>query len=289
MRIGWTKLPQAVDLCFLECLRDAVHLFRILHIGLVSRLLCSSVKSMTTSAAAGPEIRNPIVVHLSTKPLHFCHHSSSVFCWADLQPVGAKKHIYHRIYILILFYKIDTQEDAKKSQDGLVHLPFDVISARLSRQLPRWTPASETLSYRCTSTIFFCHWFRGRSGLWHRFWTLIFIVPETTIISFRTLPLCFPLPAFSWFSFNTTLIPAILCHCSFFNPLISGLKVSWSEFLIYASHHHCFQSLIIGLQYLLMNCKVIQFPYGFEFSRLSYSQFVQTFQDVIWWELFHWQ
>ena len=29
----------------------------------------------------------------------------------------------------------------------------DVISARLSSELPRWTPASETLSSRCTSTI----------------------------------------------------------------------------------------------------------------------------------------
>ena len=73
------KSRQAVDHCFLECLRDAVRLLRILHIVVVSRLLCSSVKSMTTSAARGPEIRNPIVVYPSMKLLHFCHHSSSVF------------------------------------------------------------------------------------------------------------------------------------------------------------------------------------------------------------------
>ena len=66
-------------------------------------------------------------------------------------------------------------------------------------------------------SMYFYHlWFRGRSKLWHRFCTIIFIVPETTTISFPTLPLCFPLPAFSFSSFNTSLIPATLNHCSFF-------------------------------------------------------------------------
>ena len=69
-------------------------------------------------------------------------------------------------------------------------------------------------------SMYFYHlWFRGRSKLWHRFCTIIFIVPETTTISFPTLPLCFPLPAFSFSSFSTSLIPATLNHCSFFSIL----------------------------------------------------------------------
>ena len=42
---------------------------------LVSVCLSSSAKSMKTSAVPYPEMRNPIVVYFSAKPLHFCHHS----------------------------------------------------------------------------------------------------------------------------------------------------------------------------------------------------------------------
>ena len=48
----------------LECLRDVQQLSWILHIESVSVCLSSSVKSMKTSAAPCPEIRNPIVVYL---------------------------------------------------------------------------------------------------------------------------------------------------------------------------------------------------------------------------------
>ena len=51
----------------LECQLDARRLPRILHIGLVSVCLSSSAKSMKTSAAPYPEIRNPIVVYLMSK------------------------------------------------------------------------------------------------------------------------------------------------------------------------------------------------------------------------------
>ena len=64
------KLSQVIDLCFLECLHDAVRPLRISHIGFVPRLLCSSAKLMKTSAARVPEIRNPLVVHLSILQLH---------------------------------------------------------------------------------------------------------------------------------------------------------------------------------------------------------------------------
>ena len=51
----------------LECQRDVQRLSWILHIGSVSVCLSSSVKSMKTSAAPFPEIRNPIVVCLMSK------------------------------------------------------------------------------------------------------------------------------------------------------------------------------------------------------------------------------
>ena len=110
-------------------------------------------------------------------------------------------------------------------------------------------------------------------------------LPETTLVSSRTLSFCFPLIAFSLTSFNTTLTPAIRNHCSCLNSLIPGVKVSQSEFLIYASLHHRLQFLTIGHRFLLLNFHVIQFQYGFELIRLTYSQFVQTFQDVIMWDL----
>ena len=46
----------------LECLRDVQRLSRILHVGSVSLCLSSPVKTIKTSAAPCPEIRNPIVV-----------------------------------------------------------------------------------------------------------------------------------------------------------------------------------------------------------------------------------
>ena len=60
-----------------------------------------------------------------------------------------------------------------------------------------------------------------------------------------------------------------------------GVKVSKSKFLIYTPLHHRLHFLIIGHRYLLMNLNVVQFQYNFELTRLTYSQFVQTFLDVI--------
>ena len=45
--------------------------------------------------------------------------------------------------------------------------------------------------------------------------------------------------------------------------------------------------MIIRSTFLLMSLQVIQFRYGLEFPRLSYSSFVQAFQDVIRWDLRH--
>ena len=48
----------------LECMRDVQQLSWSIHVGSVSACLCTSVKSMKTSAAPDPGVRNPIVVYL---------------------------------------------------------------------------------------------------------------------------------------------------------------------------------------------------------------------------------
>ena len=158
------------------------------------------------------------------------------------QPSCAKTSTCCRLYNPILTFKTNIREDANSRS-----------RARLSIGLPR-----RVLFPRCTSTSL-CWWFKAWSGFWCRFCTLIFIVLETTCVSSRTLSFCFPLIAFSLSSFNTTSTPAIRNHCSCFNSLISGVKVSQSEFLIYASLHRRFQFLRIGHRYLLRDFHVIQF------------------------------
>ena len=83
--------------------------------------------------------------------------------------------------------------------------------------------------------------------------------------------------------------PLILDHGVCLIISVSGLKILHSQILLDTSFHHCLQSVIIRSYFLLMNLQVIQFQYGLEFLRLSYSEFVQSFQDVIRWDLRHWQ
>ena len=49
------------------------------------------------------------------------------------------------------FCRTDIREDSNNHEMSRA-LTSDVISARLSIELPRWTPASEALASRCTST-----------------------------------------------------------------------------------------------------------------------------------------
>ena len=129
-------------------------------------------------------------------------------------------------------------------------------------------------------------------GIWRRtrlchFCTLIYIVAETAIVSFHTLPVGFPLPTISKNSLSTRFCPLILDHGVSVIISISGTKIPISYVLLDTSLHHRLQSVIIRSYFLLMNLQVIQFQYGLEFLRLSYSQFVQSFQDVIRWDFRH--
>ena len=100
---------------------------------------------------------------------------------------------------------------------------------------------------------------------------LINIVTETTIVSFRTLPVGFPLPTISKNSLYTLFCSLILDHGVSFIISISGPKILISYFLLDTSFHHCLQSVTIRSYFLLMNLQVVQFQYGLEFLRLSYS------------------
>ena len=73
---------------------------------------------------------------------------------------------------------------------------FEVILARQSSHFPTCASASSTSGSRCI----FHKLLRGRSRRRTRlcqFCTLIRIVSETAIVSFRTLPVSFPLPTIS--------------------------------------------------------------------------------------------
>ena len=100
-------------------------------------------------------------------------------------------------------------------------------------------------------------------------------------VSSRSLLFRFPLVAFSLSSFNTTLTPSIRNHCSCFHSLICRVKVPQSVFLIFASLHHRFDLSIFSEDFSMSyNSNTV-----YELIRLTYSQIVETFQNVIKWDL----
>ena len=105
-------------------------------------------------------------------------------------------------------------------------------------------------------------------------------MPENTLVSLRTLLFFLSTGNKYLFLFQHHLIPVTLDQYTCFDFLMSGVKISQPKFLIYTSFGHRFQSLIIGHRDLQVNFHVIQFQYGLEFLRLSYSQNVQTLQNI---------
>ena len=147
---------------------------------------------------------------------------------------------------------------------------FEVILARQSKHSSTGTLASGTSGSWCIFHILL----RRRS--WRRirlcrFCTLILIVSEAAIVSFRTLPVSFPLPTISWTSLSTLFYPLIVDHGACCKISISGCKVLHSQILLDTAFYLRLQSLIIRFGFLLMNLHIVQFQYGLEFPRLSYS------------------
>ena len=88
---------------------------------------------------------------------------------------------------------------------------FEVILARQSSHFPTCASASRTSGSPCVFHILLRR--RSRRGIRQcRFCTLILIVPETAIVSFRTLPVSLPLPTISKNSLSTLFWPFILDH-----------------------------------------------------------------------------
>ena len=108
---------------------------------------------------------------------------------------------------------------------------FEVILARQSSHFPTWASASGTSSSRCISHILL----RRRS--WRRirlcrFCTLIFIVAETAIVSFRTQPVGLTLPTISKNSLYTLFCPWILDHGVLLKISTPDPKILISNFVL---------------------------------------------------------
>ena len=150
---------------------------------------------------------------------------------------------------------------------------FEVILARQPKHSSTGTPASGTLGPRCISLILPRRRSQRKIRLC-RFCTLIDIVSETAIVSFRTLPVGFPLPTISKTSLYTLFCSLILEVTAF----VSKFPFLASKFLI---RRFCsilllpfnfLQSVTIKSCCPLMNLHTVQFlQYGLEFLRLSYS------------------
>ena len=106
---------------------------------------------------------------------------------------------------------------------------FEVGLARQSSHSPTWASASRTSGSRCIFHIL-PHGRSWRRVRLCRFCTLIQVVLETATVSFRTLPVGFPLPTISQTSLFTLFCPLILDHGACLKISISGLKILHSKF-----------------------------------------------------------
>ena len=136
--------------------------------------------------------------------------------------------------------------------------------------LPTWASASRTCGSRCIFHTLLRRRSRRKIRLC-RFCTLTHIVSETAIVSFRTLPVSFPLPTISKTSLFTLFHPRILDNGARLKMSLSGLKILHSQILLDTSFYHCLQSVMIRSSFLLMTLHMVQFQHGLEFPRLSYS------------------
>ena len=124
----------------LEFLRDVQQLLWILHVGLVSACLSSSVKSMKTSAAPCPERRNPIVVY-----------------WMGYtQQVRGARDVCHGKQRVSPFHRVSQLFHEK----NVFRFPENVVLLFEVKQ--RVSPFDRTTHASSTWPLHFCH---------HSFWT----------------------------------------------------------------------------------------------------------------------
>ena len=136
-------------------------------------------------------------------------------------------------------------------------------------------------SFSSMYSLLLCWWFTGWNGFWARFCVLIFYAPATAVVSSRTLSFCFASIAFSLSSFNTALTPAIRNHCTCFNSLISGVKVSNLSFWSVLIFSIVFTFWLSGVDVFW------RISVSYNSHTVWNSQLVHTVQDVIKWDLFY--
>ena len=136
------------------------------------------------------------------------YYSNTVLSWSDSrilnasslvvhQPCSAGADICTQLYIPIQFCKIDTREDANTHSV----ISYKYLSNRICTV---WLPPLKLLFSRHTSTSWILR-LRGWSGFRCRFLcTIDTLMPETPLVSLRTLAFLFPLVACTISSFNST-------------------------------------------------------------------------------------
>ena len=140
---------------------------------------------MRTSAAPYPEIRNPILSPFVVDFFAWLFVKLAVCVRALIPKFASHFCVVERALWRMPFFTRWIRTST-----------FEMFLARQSSHFPTWASASRTVSSRCIEKILLrrISWRRIRRC---RFCTLIFIVSETAIVSFRTLPVSFPLPAIS--------------------------------------------------------------------------------------------
>ena len=126
-----------------------------MHAKLVSKLLCSSVKSMKTLAALRPETGNTIAVNLPIQQLHFSHHFYRLLAWLFLNLSLHERTLIAEFAPRLWFVNLILgwlPITARWSCAITPEVPF----ALRSISFPKWTSTSQNPSSRS----FFSHLFQ---------------------------------------------------------------------------------------------------------------------------------
>ena len=112
------------------------------------------------------------------------------------------------------------------SQGDLLQVPFKKYlhggRLKFSDWLCLWHFFFSTHFY----LVFWRLWLRGRFGFRCRFRTIVTLMPETALVSLRTLAFVFPLVTSTFSSLNATCSLSILDHCSCSDFPVPDVKVS---------------------------------------------------------------
>ena len=122
---------------------------------------------------------------------------------------------------------------------------FQDVFALLSVKLLRLaSPSGVSFSRQTSTSCFWRLWLRGWCGLWFRFCTVVTLMPESTLVSLRTLSFFFPRVTNTFSSFNTTQSLSTLDHCNCFD-----FSHAWRQSLAIEVSDLCFSSSLSSISY----------------------------------------